>query len=767
LWDAATGRPLGRPLRHQGRIFVVEFSPDGRAAATGGADGTARLWDAATGRPLGEPLRHQGMVWAATFSPDGRVVLTGSGDENRGEGRLWDAATARPIGEPLRHQGAVMAAAFSPDGRAVLTGGTDGMARLWDAATGRPLGQPLRHHDAVTAAAFSPDGRAVLTSSLDGAARLWDTATGRPLRRPLRHQGRAFVVAFSADSRTAVTSGAGGTARLWDAATGRAVGQPLRHDDAVTAAAFSPDGRAVLTGSFDGTARLWDAATGRPLGQPLQHQAGVWAAAFSPDGRAAATGGADGTARLWDAATGRPLRQLLRHQGRVFVIAFSPDGSTVLTGGEDGAARLWDAASGQALGQPLRHQGTVLAAAFSPDGRAVLTGSADQTARLWHLAELPDDVPRLAAWIETLTGLELDQRGGIRVLHTAEWAERRRRLEQLGGPPVMAADELFDPVLFGPEPTARARSLMERGLWDEAEAALSEAVRIRPNCAALWLERGRYYAGRSQPERAAADFARALDLAPEDRRWSSPRSAMILDLVRWEGAYARLLELRPADGYLWTGRGRYHAVRDRWDRAAADFARGIASAPPDSGEWFEHACLRLLVGDVAGYREFVREMWRREGRTDDPVVAFILARSCIVAPDPVVEPERAIRWAEQAVASERNAWNLHVLGAAYYRAGHYDEAIRRLEESNAGDWKGDRKTQNRLVLAMAYHRLVEATKARALLDEVAEMWNTIEAEKVDGAVSIPATDWLPLQVYRREAEALILDGGFPADPFAR
>jgi hypothetical protein len=148
-------------------------------------------------------------------------------------------------------------------------------------------------------------------------------------------------------------------------------------------------------------------------------------------------------------------------------------------------------------------------------------------------------------------------------------------------------------------------------------------------------------------------------------------------------------------------------------------------------------------------------------------VALILARSCILSADPVVEPEQTIRGAEQAVASERDAWYLHVLGTAHYRAGHYNEAIQRLGESHAGDWKEDRKTQNRLVLAMAYQRLGEATKARVLLDEAAEMWHTIEGEKVYGAVSMPVIDWLPLQIYRREAEVLIRDAGFPADPFAR
>src|SRR5262249_19050296 len=228
--------------------------------------------------------------------------------------------------------------------------------------------------------------------------------------------------------------------------------------------------------------------------------------------------------------------------------------------------------------------------------------------------------------------------------------------------------------------------------------------------------------------------------------------------------------LRPDDGHLWCVRGRYHALRGRWDRAAADFARGMLSAPPGGEEWYEHACLRLIVGDDEGFRAVVREMQRHEGRNEHrPMQYFFLARTCSQVSDPVIDPAQVVRWGEHVVTSGLNApWHLHVLGLAHYRAGQFAEAIRRLEESNSGYWDGQGPVQNQLVLAMAHHRLGHAAQSRALLDEVERWWTGIEAVKTDGAVAVFPTDWVSLQFLRREAGALILyDPVSPADPFAR
>jgi eukaryotic-like serine/threonine-protein kinase len=483
FWEAATGKPVGLPLEHDAMVESVAYSPDGRTVLTGSDDKTARFWEAGTGRPIGAPLPHPQGVLAVAFSPDGRMVLTGSGDRTA---RLWDATTGRLLGRPLRHPNCVNAVTFSPDGRNILTAGWSQPARLWEIALGQPLVPPLQHPDEVQAAAYSPNGRTVLTGCKDGTGRFWDAATGKFLNPTLHHQARILAVAYSPDGRTVLTGSVDKTARLWEAATGKPVGLPLTHENQVNAVAFSPDGRTVLTGCKDGTGRFWEAATGKPLLlPPLQHQSSVEAVAyspdgrivvtcdyparayfwevatgnllgptlplsncgfggfggfdvaFSPDGRTILTGGRDMTARLWDVATRQPLGRSLQHQASVKSVAFSPDGRTVLTGSYDGTAQLWAAASGTLLGPPLRHKGEVSVVAFSPDGRTVLTGGYDHTARFWPVpAPVAGEPERIRLWIEVLTGMELDPGGVAQSLDAPTWLERRRRLDEMGGPPM-------------------------------------------------------------------------------------------------------------------------------------------------------------------------------------------------------------------------------------------------------------------------------------------------------------------------------------------
>src|SRR5205823_7295133 len=73
-FSLADGRPVGQRLPHAQALGVC-YSPDGRFLLSSGRSGPgptlgeARLWDAATGRPAGPPLRHRwGISWAV-FEP--------------------------------------------------------------------------------------------------------------------------------------------------------------------------------------------------------------------------------------------------------------------------------------------------------------------------------------------------------------------------------------------------------------------------------------------------------------------------------------------------------------------------------------------------------------------------------------------------------------------------------------------------------------------------------------------------------------------------
>jgi eukaryotic-like serine/threonine-protein kinase len=499
LWDAATGNPTGVEFVNKGIVFQGVFSPDGKTVLTGSADQTARLWDAATGKPVGSPLTHQGPVYYVAYSPDGKTVLTGSADQMA---RLWDAATGNAIGAPSPNQGRASAIAYSPDAKSVLTVAADGTPRVWDASAGGPLlGRPLSHQALVQSVAFRPDGKAVITGCADGAARIWDTATSKPIGASLTHRGAVNAVAFSPDGKIVLTGSSDRTARLWDAASGAAIGAPLTHSGEVYAVAYSPDGKTVITGSTDGSARIWDTSSGKPIGVPLTRGARVSAVAFSPDGRIVLTGSSDGTVRLWDAASGKPIGSpIVPLQGFLWAAAFSRDGKTVITaaylglqvwdaatgrligstvkkaktllsavlspdsqrvliGGDEASARLWDATTGQQLGPPLPHQGRVRSMALSPDGKTAITTTGNKEALLWDLAELPDDLPRIECWVHVRTGLAFDEEGQLKNLEDSAWRGQCDRLTSLGGAPPEAEPRWrLDPILAGPDPTARAKA---------------------------------------------------------------------------------------------------------------------------------------------------------------------------------------------------------------------------------------------------------------------------------------------------------------------
>jgi tetratricopeptide (TPR) repeat protein len=283
------------------------------------------------------------------------------------------------------------------------------------------------------------------------------------------------------------------------------------------------------------------------------------------------------------------------------------------------------------------------------DGRA---------ARLWEPpTALPDDLPRLSAWVKAATGLELDERGSIRVLDRPTWLESRRRLEQLGGPPPADPVERLDPILFGADPAARGDAWKARGFWDRAEAAYAEATRGRPLNRSTWQALARWYIERDRPGRAAATLVEAIDLMPDDLEL---RHDLTLALLSFGDRGA----LRKSNA----------AILDRFGTASdASVASSVA--------W---AC--VLGPDATA-------------DLDHPVRLAELA----------VQKATAFDYLR---ANYRNR-----LGASLYRAGRFDAAIHQFEEAIRLRG-GVHRPEDCVFLAMAHHRQGHGAEAGRWLDRL-------------------------------------------------
>ena len=426
LWDVPTRTRLtDEPLWINARnVEAVAFSPDGKTLAAGLSDPvgvTTRrsqvvFWDVAARRRLAEdPLRVEGRLSNVTFSPDGRTLAAGFNSPFGDGVVLWDvAARKRVAGSPVSlEEGNVLELAFSPDEKALAVGCGRGVV-LWDLVARRRLAdEPLPVPGRVGGIAFSPDGRAVAVAYRDGVSggvMLWDAAA--PARRPgdplAVREGAVNGLAFDPDGRVLAAGYSGGSVGgvvLWDLATRRRLGDgPLAVAEGyVRHVAFAPDGKTLAAGyDFGGPADarsgvvLWDAAARRRLADlPLRAGEGTIAGlAFSRDGKTLAAGcNSVGGVVLWDLATRRRLadQPLPVIEGHVQDVAFSPDGKALAAGyyerapaGREldfsfrpsGGVVFWDAVTHRRLadGSLSVKEGMVARLAFSRDGKTLAAG---------------------------------------------------------------------------------------------------------------------------------------------------------------------------------------------------------------------------------------------------------------------------------------------------------------------------------------------------------------------------------------------------------
>jgi WD40 repeat protein len=202
VWDAKTGKFVGRLVGHTEPVDALAFSLDGAMLASTSEDRTVRIWNVDTHDCIrvlecGSEISRSSCDSVA-FSPSGKIVISGT---THCKVIVWNIDKSDCTAVTYGHTRHVFAVAISYNDKLYACGSYDGLVRLCSLETGICTNVLSGHHAAVVCVAFSPNGKLLASGSRDTNACLWDVQTGVCLRRLTGCLATVLFVAFSPSAR--------------------------------------------------------------------------------------------------------------------------------------------------------------------------------------------------------------------------------------------------------------------------------------------------------------------------------------------------------------------------------------------------------------------------------------------------------------------------------------------------------------------------------------------------------------------------------------
>ncbi|CAN6349129.1 unnamed protein product [Urochloa humidicola] len=315
-------------VAHEGSIWSIKFSADGRRLASAGEDSVVRVWRV-----------------VETSAPPSSLALDGK------SGPLaplppGDAAAPAPALAQMSKKSTKAKNAL-PDYLVI----PDKVFALAD----QPACVLEGHKDDVLDLTWSKSDQ-LLSSSMDKTVRLWDTESKACLKT-FAHSDYVTCIQFNpVDDRYFISGSLDAKVRLWSIPD-RQVVDWTDLNEMVTAASYTPDGQGAIIGSHKGSCRLYKTA-----GCKLSAEAQI------------------------DIQTKKRKAQAKKITGFQFAPG-SP--SEVLVTSADSQIRVFDNVTMVQKFRGFKNTSSQIAAAYTSDGRYAVCASEDSHVYLWRTTRVP------------------------------------------------------------------------------------------------------------------------------------------------------------------------------------------------------------------------------------------------------------------------------------------------------------------------------------------------------------------------------------------
>ncbi len=277
---------------------------------------------------------------------------------------------------------------------------------------------------------------------------------------------------------------------------------------------------------------------------------------------------------------------------------------------------------------------------------------------------------------------------------------------------------------------------------DGAAAALRKAIALDPSDPHPHVRLGGVLRVKGDRAGAIAAYRGAVLCDPKvDHAWECLGELLFAagDYMGAVAAYQQQIEVGYSDD-IQRALGAAQRAKGDLPAAARAYREAVRFDPERAVNHHEFAWACFAAGDRRGYRRACADVLLLLDDTTDPESAALVLRTCLPVPGSVSDVDLLLPLAEVA-AKDKN--HLRLLGAALYRAGKFEDAVKKLDDAAAiappGAW-------DLMFRVMAHHRLGQAAKARDAFDKAVSLIKTADHPW-------PESD--EVNELRREAEALL------------